>query len=217
MLHNKDRAIRILLVDDHAVVRAGYRFLLESIEDIHVMAEATSGEEALSMVASQQPDIVVMDLAMPGIGGLEAIRRIRAQHDKVRILVFTMHENAAFVEHVLQAGVDGYISKNSPPETLVEALRKIAAGEMFVDAEIAQTLVVRKARNAGSQFASLSSREFQILCMFAEAYNVDAIARELSLTPKTVSNYLTQIKDKLQVSNTQELMRLAISEGLVTI
>lgn len=210
-------AIRIMLVDDHAVVRAGYRFLLESIEDIHVVAEATSGEQAVEMVAGVAPDIIVMDLAMPGMGGLEAIRRIREQQPQVQVLVFTMHENAAFVEHVLQAGVDGYISKNSPPDTLVDAVRQIASGGMFVDAQIAQTLVVRKTRNAGSQFASLSSREFQILCMFAEAYSVDSIARELSLTSKTVSNYLTQIKDKLQVNNTQELMRLAISEGLVTV
>lgn len=210
-------AIRMMLVDDHAVVRAGYRFLLESIEDIQVVAEATSGEQAVEMVAGVAPDIIVMDLAMPGMGGLEAIRRIREQQPRVQVLVFTMHENAAFVEHVLQSGVDGYISKNSSPETLVDAVRQIASGGMFIDAQIAQTLVVRKTRNAGSQFASLSSREFQILCMFAEAYSVDSIARELSLTPKTVSNYLTQIKDKLQVSNTQELMRLAISEGLVTI
>jgi DNA-binding NarL/FixJ family response regulator len=212
-----DPGIRIMLVDDHAVVRAGYRFLLESIDDIRVVAEATSGEEAIARIVEAAPDIVVMDLAMPGIGGLEAIRRIREQRHDIRILVFTMHENAAFVEHVLQAGVDGYISKNSPPDTLVEALRRIAAGDVYIDAQIAQTLVVRKTRNVGSQFASLSSREFQILCMFAEACSVDRIAEELSLTPKTVSNYLTQIKDKLQVSNTQELMRLAISEGLVTV
>lgn len=217
MYQDNSTAIRMMLVDDHAVVRAGYRFLLESIADIQVVAEATSGEQAVEMVAGVAPDIIVMDLAMPGIGGLEAIRQIREQQPQVRVLVFTMHENAAFVEHVLQSGVDGYISKNSPPDTLVEAVRKIASGGMFIDARIAQTLVVRKTRNAGSQFASLSRREFQILCMFAEAYSVDSIARELSLTSKTVSNYLTQIKDKLQVSNTQELMRLAISEGLVTI
>lgn len=217
MCQDNATPIRMMLVDDHAVVRAGYRFLLESIEDIQVVAEATSGEQAVEMVAGVAPDLIVMDLAMPGMGGLEAIRRIREQQPQVQVLVFTMHENAAFVEHVLQAGVDGYISKNSPPDTLVDAVRQIAAGGMFIDAQIAQTLVVRKTRNAGSQFASLSSREFQILCMFAEAYSVDSIARELSLTPKTVSNYLTQIKDKLQVSNTQELMRLAISEGLVTV
>lgn len=209
--------IRIMLVDDHAVVRAGYRFLLESIDDMAVVAEATCGEEALERVRSVNPDIMVIDLAMPGMGGIEAIRQMRTVSPATRLLVFTMHENAAFVEHVLQSGIDGYISKNSSPETLVAALRQVAAGEVYIDARIAQTLVIHQTRSAGSRFMPLSNREFQILCLFAEAYSVERIAGELSLTPKTVSNYLTQIKDKLQVNNTQELMRLAISEGLVTV
>jgi len=209
--------IRIMLVDDHAVVRAGYRFLLESIDDMAVVAEATCGEEALEQVRSVNPDIMVIDLAMPGMGGIEAIRQMRTVSPATRLLVFTMHENAAFVEHVLQIGIDGYISKNSSPETLVAALRQVAAGEVYIDARVAQTLVIHQTRSAGSRFMPLSSREFQILCLFVEAYSVESIAGELSLTPKTVSNYLTQIKDKLQVNNTQELMRLAISEGLVTV
>ncbi len=209
--------ISVMLVDDHAVVRAGYRFLLENLNDIDVIAEATSGEQAVAEVGKHKPDILVMDLTMPGIGGLEAIRRIRELHPQTRILVFTMHENTAFVEHVLQTGVAGYISKNSPPETLVDAIRGIAAGDLFIDAKIAQSLVVQKTRNSSSQFTSLTSREFQILCLYAEAYSVEDIAKELSISAKTVSNYLTLIKEKLHVSNTQELIRLAISEGLVTV
>jgi len=209
--------ISVMLVDDHAVVRAGYRFLLESLNDIDVIAEATSGEQAVAEVGQYRPDILVMDLTMPGMGGLEAIRRIRELYPQTRILVFTMHENPAFVEHVLQTGVAGYISKNSPPETLVDAIRGIAAGDLFIDAKIAQSMVVRKTRNSGSQLASLTSREFQILCLYAEAYSIEDIAKELSISAKTVSNYLTLIKEKLQVSNTQELIRLAISEGLVTV
>ncbi len=209
--------ISVMLVDDHAVVRAGYRFLLESLNGIDVIAEATSGEQAVAEVGHYRPDILVMDLTMPGMGGLEAIRRIRELHPQTRILVFTMHENPAFVEHVLQTGVAGYISKNSPPETLVDAIRGIAAGDLFIDAKIAQSLVVRKTRSSGSQLASLTNREFQILCLYAEACSVEDIARELTISTKTVSNYLTLIKEKLQVSNTQELIRLAISEGLVTV
>ncbi len=209
--------ISVMLVDDHAVVRAGYRFLLENIDDISVIAEASSGEQAVAEVGQHKPDILVMDLSMPGIGGLEAIRRIQEKHPQTRILVFTMHENVAFVEHVIQSGVAGYISKNSPPETLVEAIRGVAAGDLFIDAKIAQSMVVQKSRSAGSQFASLTSREFQILCLYAEALSVEAIGKELSISAKTVSNYLTLIKEKLQVSNGQELIRLAISEGLVTV
>lgn len=214
---SESECIRVMLVDDHAVVRAGYRFLLENVPDIEVIAEAGSGEEAVAVFSQHSPDILVVDLAMPGMGGLEAIRQIRERQPDIRVLVFTMHENVAFVEHVLQSGVAGYISKNSSPDVLVTAVRKIAAGDMYIDAEIAQNLVVRKTRDKGSHFSALSSREFQILCMFAEAHSIDAIARELSVSPKTVSNYLTQIKDKLQVSNTAELIRLAISEGLVQV
>ena len=209
--------ISVMLVDDHAVVRAGYRFLLENIDDISVIAEASSGEQAVAEVGQHKPDILVMDLSMPGMGGLEAIRRIQEQHPQTRILVFTMHENVAFVEHVIQSGVAGYISKNSPPDTLVEAIRGVAAGDLFIDAKIAQSLVVLKTRSAGSQFSSLTSREFKILCLYAEALSVEAIGKELSISAKTVSNYFTLIKEKLQVSNSQELIRLAISEGLVTV
>ncbi|MEX2367407.1 MAG: response regulator transcription factor [Pseudohongiellaceae bacterium] len=209
--------IRILLVDDHAVVRAGYRFLLENMEGIEVIAEASSGEEAVSFFSEYDPDITVMDLSMPGVGGLEAIRRIRAVKQNAKILVFTMHENTAFVEHALQAGVSGYISKNSSPEVLITAIQSIGAGKMYIDAELAQNMVVQQTRDKGSPFAGLSNREFQILCLFAEAYSVEAIANELSLSTKTIANYLSQIKDKLQVGSTAELVRLAISKGLVTV
>jgi DNA-binding NarL/FixJ family response regulator len=211
------RLIRIMLADDHAVVRAGYTFLLENVDDMAVIAEASSGEEAVSLYSTLKPDILVMDLTMPGMGGLEAIRRIINEYSDARILVFTMHEDTAFVERALACGAAGYISKDSSPEVLVDAVRKLAAGEMYIDAGIAQTMVVQKTRGKDSRFAGLSSREFQILCLFAEARSIDDIAAELSLSSKTVANYLTQIKDKLQVSSTAELVRLAISKGLVSV
>jgi two-component system, NarL family, invasion response regulator UvrY len=209
--------ISVMLVDDHAVVRAGYKFLLENVEDIDVVAEAASGEEALLRFPEVLPDILVMDLSMPGIGGIEAIRRLRHLHPAAKILVFSMHENSTFVEHALQAGVAGYISKNSSPEVLVTAIRKLAAGTIYIDAELAQSLVVQKAHDKGSLLSGLSTRELQILCMFAEARPLEAIAETLSLSTKTIANYLTQIKEKLQVDTGPELVRLAISKGLVTI
>jgi DNA-binding NarL/FixJ family response regulator len=209
--------IRIMLADDHAVVRAGYRFLLENVQDIEVVAEAASGEDALARFDEVQPDVLVIDLTMPGIGGLEAIRRLRVARPDAKILVFSMHESAALVEHALQAGVCGYISKNSSPETLVTAVRRIAAGNIYIDGELAQNLVIQQSRGQRDALEGLSTRELQILKLFAEARPLDEIADALSLSSKTIANYLTQIKDKLQVSSSAELVRLAISKGLVTL
>jgi DNA-binding NarL/FixJ family response regulator len=209
--------IRIMLVDDHAVVRAGYRFLLENVEDIEVVAEAASGEDALARFDQINPDVLVIDLTMPGIGGMETIRQLRVRRPEARILVFSMHESGALVEHALQAGVSGYISKNSSPESLVTAVRRIAAGNIYIDSELAQTLVVQQSRGQREALAGLSTRELQILKLFAEARSIDEIAESLSLSSKTIANYLSQIKDKLQVGSSTELVRLAISKGLVTL
>lgn len=209
--------IRVMLADDHAVVRAGYRFLLENLQDIEVVAEAASGEDALAQFARVQPDVLVIDLTMPGIGGMEAIRQLRAAQPQAKILVFSMHENPALVEHALQAGASGYISKNSSPEALTTAVRRIAAGNLYIDSELAQNMVVQQSRGQREGLAGLSTRELQILRLFAEARSVDEIAESLSLSTKTISNYLTQIKDKLDVGSSAELVRLAISKGLVTV
>lgn len=209
--------IRVMLADDHAVVRAGYRFFLENIDDIEVVAEAASGEDALARYADVKPDVLVMDLTMPGIGGMEAIRQLISTHPQAKVLVFTMHENAALVEHALQAGASGYISKNSSPESLTTAVRRIAAGNTYIDSELAQNMVVQQSRGQREALAGLSTRELQILRLFAEARSIDEIAESLSLSTKTISNYLTQIKDKLHVSSSTELVRLAISKGLVTV
>lgn len=209
--------IRVMLADDHAVVRAGYRFLLENVQDIEVVAEASSGEDALAQFDQVKPDVLVIDLTMPGIGGMEAIRQLRVSQPDARILVFSMHENAALVEHALQEGAAGYISKNSPPDTLVTAVRRIAAGNVYIDSELAQSMVVQQSRGQREALAGLSTRELQILRLFAEARAIEEIAESLSLSTKTIANYLTQIKDKLNVSSSAELVRLAISKGLVTL
>jgi two-component system invasion response regulator UvrY len=148
---------------------------------------------------------------------MEAIRQLISAHPEAKVLVFTMHENAALVEHALQAGASGYISKNSSPESLTTAVRRIAAGNTYIDSELAQNMVVQQSRGQREALAGLSTRELQILRLFAEARSIDEIAESLSLSSKTISNYLTQIKDKLHVSSSTELVRLAISKGLVTV
>jgi two-component system invasion response regulator UvrY len=208
---------RVMLVDDHVVARAGYRFLLENLSDLEVVAEASSGEEALELFPSVKPDLVILDLTMPGIGGRETLVRLRAQWPECRILICTMHETPALIDHTLQAGAAGYISKNSSPEVLVNAVRKIAAGQRYIDAELAQTMLTRNGRTEVLGMTALSPREFEILCLFADAHSVDDIAAKLSLSAKTVANNLTTIKDKLQVNTTAELVRLAISKGLASV
>lgn len=207
--------IRILLVDDHAVVRAGYRTLLGDAPDLEVIAEAENGLAALRLFIDSKPDVVIMDLSLPGIGGLEAMRRIVARDPDARILVFSMHEETIFVEQALQAGARGYITKSSAPDVLVEAVSRVAAGEIFLDHEIAQRLEMQKARGRDTLFDRLSTREFEIFCMLAEGLNVNEISKRLSLSYKTVANYSTQIKSKLGVGTVAELARLAIRHGLV--
>jgi two-component system, NarL family, invasion response regulator UvrY len=210
-----EKKIRVLLVDDHAVVRAGYRMLLKNSENIEVVAEADSGEQACKAFIDLQPDVIVMDLSMPGIGGLEAIRRIIARDANAKILVFSMHEDTVFVEQVLQAGAQGYISKSSAPEILVEAIKELAAGKIHLDADIVQRLAIQKSRGKNSLFSGLSTREFEIFCLLAEGLNTSEIAKRLSLSYKTVANYSTQIKAKLNVSTVAELARLAIRHNIV--
>lgn len=210
-----EKKIRIMLVDDHAVVRAGYRMLLKNSEDIEVIAEADSGERACKAFADLKPDVVVMDLSMPGIGGLEAIRRIIARDANAKILVFSMHEDTVFVEQALRAGAQGYLTKSSAPEILVEAIKELAAGKSHIDSELVQRLAVQKSRGKDSPFSGLSTREFEIFCLLAEGLNTSEIAKRLSLSYKTVANYSTQIKSKLNVSTIAELARLAIRHNIV--
>ena len=208
---------RILLVDDHAVVRAGCKTLLENQEDLCVIAEAESGEAACRQFIEHAPDVVIMDLSMPGVGGIEAIRRIISRHSDARVLVFSMHEDLVFVEQALQAGARGYIGKRSAPVVLVDAVRQIASGNIFIDPDIAQRLAYQKTTGNDSPFQILSTREFEILCLLAEGLSGNAIANRLALSAKTVANYATQIKSKLEVETNSELTRLAIRHGLVKV
>ena len=207
--------LRIILVDDHAVVRTGYRLLLENDPQIEVIAELESGEEANKQARELNPDVIVMDLSMPGMGGLEAIRRIKAKNPEIYILVFTMHDNVSFVEHALEAGAAGYITKNNAPNVLIEAVHKIAKGEIYIEPELKSEMNVQHKLGKSSALSNLSHREFQIFCLFAEGFNANDIATDLSLSVKTVANFQTQIKEKLAVNSTTELVKLAISNGII--
>jgi len=208
--------ITVLLVDDHEVVRGGYRRLLESTDDIEVIAEAGNGEEAYSLYLEHQPGVVVMDLSMPGIGGLDASRRILARDREARILVFSVHENEVFLNRALDQGVLGYISKRSASRVMVEAVRQVAAGEPFIGQEMMPFLIKRKA-SADSQLVNgLSPREFEVFRLRAEGLSVNDIAQLLNVSPKTIGHHNTSLKQKLGASNDAELTRLAIRLGVIT-
>lgn len=214
-VYSNHKRLRVVLVDDHAVVRTGYRLLLENAADIEVVAELGSGEAAYHRLDELQPDVLITDLSMPGIGGLEAIRRIRAKSQTVKILVFTMHENIAFLEHALEAGANGYITKNSAPNVLVHAVQCVVAGKQYIDPRLVDRL--GQQQGDAESFAKLSKREFQIFCKFAEGMGVNELSEALSLSPKTVANYQTRIKEKLGLNSSADLVRLAISKGIVTV
>jgi DNA-binding NarL/FixJ family response regulator len=208
--------IRILLVDDHLVVRAGYRRLIERQAHLQIVAEASNGEAGYQLYVQHQPDVVVMDLSMPGRGGITTIQHLRARYDKARILVFSMHEEPIFAEHAFAAGAAGYITKSSAPEVLVEAIEQVAQGETYLGNDIAQKLALHSVlNNASAGIKNLSTREFEIFRLLAEGRTTAEIAEQLNVSHKTIANYYSQIRQKLNVNNTAELIRLAIRHGVV--
>ena len=208
--------IRVLLTDDHEVVRAGYSRLLESTPGIDVIAEASSGEEACSEYFNHQPDVLVMDLTMPGIGGLEACRRILVRDPKACILIFSVHENEIMLERALNAGVKGYISKRSASEVMVEAVQQVAAGGVFIGQEMMTHLVDRGTSAEGGQLKDLTPREFEVFRLLADSKSVNEIAGILNISPKTVGHHMTHIKEKLGISNIAGLTHLAIRLGITS-
>lgn len=211
-----ESAIRILLIDDHVVVRAGYRRLLESSPDIQIAAESGGGEEGYALYSRGAFDVVVTDLSLPGISGLETIRRIRQRDPLARILVFSVHEEPGFVTRSLAAGALGYVSKSADAEVLLAAIRSVAGGERFVAPGLAAGLTRSGSDSARSRLQALTPREFDILRLLAEGRSTGEIAEIFSLSQKTVANYHTQIKNKLDVSNLAELTRFAVRVGVIS-
>ena len=214
---NESRAaqVRVVLVDDHAVVREGYRRLLERTEDISVIAEAVSGEEAYRAVCDLLPDVTVMDINLPRMGGIEAVRRIVARLPDAKILMFSMHEDTVFSSRALQAGARGYVTKSSAPEVLVEAVRLVAQGKLYISNEMAQELAVQMLPGRDNPIDALSAREFEVFRLLVAGHALQEISKILSLSYKTVANYQSNIKHKLDVSNTAQVVRIALSHGLI--
>ena len=206
--------IRVMLVDDHALVRMGFRMLLAD-SGFEVVAEADSGEQACADYAQVQPDVVVMDLSMPGMGGLEAVRRLLAQDPKVRILALSAHEDTAHPRRVLHAGALGYLAKRSAPEALIAAVTAVAAHRPYVDAQTAQAMALTQVRGEASPAEALSEREFAVFVQLARGLSVAQIADNLNLAPSTVGTHLYRVKQKLGVSNQSELTLVALNWGLL--
>ena len=208
--------IRVLLVDDHAVVRTGFRLLLESHAELSVAGEADTGEAACRRYVELEPDVVVMDLAMPGMGGLEALRRIRAHHPDARVLALSAHDDPVHARRALREGALGFLSKRGAPEALIEAVTTIAAGQRYLDQNVAQRLALGSDEGAGkSPIERLSEREFEVFMRLARAESVARIAEDLKLSASTVGTHLYNIKQKLGVSNQSELTLLAVRHGLL--
>jgi two-component system invasion response regulator UvrY len=208
--------IQVLLVDDHAVVRTGFRLLLQAQSDINVVAEASSGEAACQMYAELSPDVVVMDLGMPGMGGLEALRRIRARHATARVLALSAHDDPMHARRALREGALGFLSKRSAPEALIEAIACVAAGRRFIDPALAQKLALAEIEGAArSPIEQLSEREFEVFMRLAGGATVQKIADDLKLSTSTIGTHLYNIKQKLGVVNQSELTLLAIRHGLI--
>ena len=206
---------RIMLVDDHAVVREGYRAVLQKQPGLSVVAEAEDGEAAYRLFKETRPDLVIMDLAMPGIGGVEAIRRIRQWDGDARILVFTMHQNAGFAVQAIRAGARGYVTKTSPPAALLRAVSDVLAGRIALSPDIDHELALSRLAQETAAADLLSPREFEVLRLVLAERTTEEIACLLHLSPKTVANLRYLIKNKLGVGSDVELVRLALRQGIL--
>lgn len=208
--------VSVILVDDHAVVRAGFRMLLSTGDKIEVVGEASRGEQAIQLYQELQPDVVVMDLSMPGIGGLETIRRIIQRDNEASILVFSVHHEQVYISRALAAGAQGYITKNSAPEILTEAITALVRGDNYVEQGLFKTRHQPQTVNDHQAIlAEFSPREFDVFTLLARGLTVHKVADQLCLGQKTVANYATQIKKKLQVDTTTELAHIAVNLGLM--
>ncbi len=208
--------INVMLVDDHAVVRMGFKMLLEeSDNDIKVIAEAESGEIAITRYMEYKPNVVVMDITMPGIGGLEAIERILAKDSSAKILVLSAHEDSVHPKRVLNAGAMGYLTKRSAAEELIKAIRTVATGKKYLEASVAQQMAIQQLSGDQNPVDVLSAREFEVFMSLAKGKTTNEIAETLFLSPRTVGTHLYNIKQKLNANNSAEIALIAMRSGLI--
>ena len=207
--------IKILLVDDHAVVRMGFKMLIEAEDDITVIGEAESGEVAIKLFQELKPDIIVMDITMPGIGGLEAIDRIIAKDKNTKIRVLSAHEDSVHPKRVLNAGAMGYLTKRSAAEELIKAIKSIHQGKRYLEPNIAQQMAITQLSGETNPVEILSDREFEVFIALAKGKSTNEIADTLCLSPRTVGTHLYNIKQKLNANNSAEIALIAIRCGLI--
>ena len=207
--------IKILLVDDHAVVRMGFKMLIEAEDDITVIGEAESGEVAIKLFQELKPDIIVMDITMPGIGGIEAIDRIMAKDKNTKILVLSAHEDSVHPKRVLNAGARGYLTKRSAAEELIKAIKSIHQGKRYLEPSIAQQMAITQLSGESNPVEILSDREFEVFIALAKGKSTNDIADTLCLSPRTVGTHLYNIKQKLNANNSAEIALIAIRCGLI--
>jgi len=210
--------IRVLLVDDHELVRTGIRRILDSDSEIDIVGEATSGEEALEKIKELKPDLVLMDVNMPGIGGIEATRKTRRLYPDTRVIALTVHVDAPFPEQLHEAGASGYLTKGCPADELFDAIKTVAAGEPFISADVSRKMTLQRFSGVDpdSPFNKLSQREMQVFLMITQGSKTQDISDSLCLSPKTVSTYRHRLFEKLNVETDVELTHLALRYELIT-
>ena len=207
--------INVMLVDDHAVVRMGFKMLLETTDDIKVIAEAENGEESIKAYMEHKPNVIVMDITMPGMGGMEAIERILNKDSSAKILVLSAHEDSVHPKRVLNAGAIGYVTKRSAAEELIKAIRAVASGKKYIEASVAQQMAIQQLSGEQSPVDVLSEREFEVFMSLAKGKTTNEIAETLFLSPRTVGTHLYNIKQKLNANNSAEIALIAMRSGLI--
>jgi two-component system invasion response regulator UvrY len=206
--------ISVLLVDDHAVVREGYRRLLERDDSLIVAGEAATAAEAIRCDAELQPDVIVLDIALPGVSGIETLRRILARRPDARVLMFSMYQDGIYATHAINAGARGYLSKASAPDLLVEAVRAVAGGKRYLSPDVERAMTQQ---SSGNRLAHpLSTRELEVLRMLTQGYGVEEIGKRLGLSPKTAANHQSSIKQKLGANSALQLILIAQQFGLIS-
>jgi two-component system invasion response regulator UvrY len=208
-------AIKVLLCDDHPMVRMGFKQLLESVPDIEVPFEAETGEEAFRIYRKQQPDVVILDISMPGMGGMAAARHILEYNPSAKLMILSMHESKTFAARAIKLGMKGYLTKRAEPDELIKAVRLVDKGRAYIEPSLAQDLVMSNMSGEQGPLDILSPREFEVFAALADGCSVKDISSSLNLSPKTVGVHRTHIMKKLDVDNLSGITRLAIRHGVI--
>lgn len=207
--------MRILLIDDHTVLRSGLRLLLQTQPDLEVVGEAADGTQGIAQIRKLKPDLVVLDLSMPGLGGLDMLKQVMAEQPWLKILILTMHDDAEFVRTALTAGARGYVLKRAADTELIDAIRLVGQGNTYVYPSVAGRLFTDPARESRESAGKLSPREIEVLQLIALGYTQQEIADHLTLSIKTVETHKARIVEKLGLKTRAELVRFAVNNGLV--